>query len=38
MKRQGFGVEWHKGEDFKKFLVDNNAYMGGIIEKIGMKK
>ena len=38
MKRQGFGVEWHKGDDFKAFLVENNAYMGGIIEKIGMKK
>lgn len=38
MKRQGFGVEWHKGADFKAFLVENNAYMGGIIEKIGMKK
>lgn len=38
MKKQGFGVEWRNATDFKEFLKTNNAYMGGIIEKVGLKK
>ncbi len=38
MKKQGFGVEWRNAEDFKKFLAENDAYMGGIIDGIGLKK
>lgn len=38
MKQQGFGVEWRNAADFKTFLAENDAYMGEIIEKIGLKQ
>ncbi|VFB18334.1 tripartite tricarboxylate transporter substrate binding protein [Pseudomonas fragi] len=38
MRKLGFGMEWRNTADFSKFLEENNTYMGGIIEKIGMKK
>lgn len=38
MRKLGFGVEWHDATSFATFLEANNAYMGTIIEKIGMKK
>ncbi|MFP8968433.1 tripartite tricarboxylate transporter substrate binding protein [Pokkaliibacter sp. CJK22405] len=38
MKKQGFGVEWRDPEGFKTFLEENDAYMGDIIGKIGLKK
>lgn len=38
MSKQGFGMEWRNPTDFRTFLEENDAYMGGIIEKIGMKK
>ena len=38
MTKQGFGMEWRNAEDFKAFLVENDAYMGNIIEGIGLKK
>ncbi|MGE8498790.1 MAG: tripartite tricarboxylate transporter substrate binding protein [Pseudomonas sp.] len=38
MQKLGFGMEWHNAADFSTFLEANNAYMGDIIEKIGMKK
>ena len=38
MKKLGFGAEWKNAADFSSFLEENNTYMGGIIEKIGMKK
>lgn len=38
MKKQGFGVEWRNAADFKAFLAENDAYMGEIIEKIGLKQ
>ncbi|GGK03963.1 tripartite tricarboxylate transporter substrate binding protein [Pseudomonas matsuisoli] len=38
MKKQGFGVEWRNPTEFKTFLAENDEYMGGIIEKIGLKK
>ncbi|WP_037000201.1 tripartite tricarboxylate transporter substrate binding protein [Stutzerimonas stutzeri] len=38
MHKLGFGAEWRNTADFNAFLEENNTYMGGIIEKIGMKK
>ncbi|WP_165495933.1 tripartite tricarboxylate transporter substrate binding protein [Phytopseudomonas daroniae] len=38
MHKLGFGIEWRNAADFSTFLEKNNTYMGGIIEKIGMKK
>lgn len=38
MTKQGFGMEWRKGDDFKQFLAENDEYMGRIIEGIGLKK
>ncbi len=38
MHKLGFGAEWRNTADFNVFLEENNTYMGGIIEKIGMKK
>lgn len=38
MQKLGFGMEWRNATDFTAFLEENNTYMGGIIEKIGMKK
>lgn len=38
MHKLGFGIEWRNAADFSSFLEKNNTYMGGIIEKIGMKK
>ena len=38
MRKLGFGIEWRNTTDFSAFLEANNSYMGGIIEKIGMKK
>lgn len=38
MTKQGFGMEWRNADDFKTFLAENDAYMGRIIEGIGLKK
>jgi tripartite-type tricarboxylate transporter receptor subunit TctC len=38
MGKLGFGVEWRNAASFTSFLEANNAYMGEIITKIGMKK
>lgn len=38
MHKLGFGMQWHNAADFSTFLEENNTYMGGIIEKIGMKR
>jgi len=38
MLKLGFGMQWHNAADFSTFLEENNTYMGGIIEKIGMKR
>lgn len=38
MTKQGFGMEWRNAADFKTFLAENDAYMGRIIEGIGLKK
>lgn len=38
MYKLGFGAEWRNTADFNAFLEENNAYMGDIIEKIGMKR
>lgn len=38
MHKLGFGMEWRNTADFNVFLKENNVYMGGIIEKISMKK
>lgn len=36
--KQGFGAEWRGAQDFEKFLAENDAMMGDLIEKVGLKR
>ncbi len=38
MSKQGFGAEYRNSQDFTKFLADNDAMMGDLIEKVGLKR
>ncbi|MEI2417396.1 tripartite tricarboxylate transporter substrate binding protein [Orrella sp. JC864] len=38
MSKQGFGAEWRGRQDFEKFLAENDAMMGDLIEKVGLKR